>query len=185
MGYIDKRTKGAQNNNLLLKVAFKCCHCCLWCLDKTLKFISSYGLVFVALLGSNFCTGCVQTFKFVVKNPAQTAMNHLVVRLLSTLSLVAIPAACAFTTFYYLTNNQPTRPNPMYPTMFVALISMVITYSSMLVFECAVTTLFVCGFRDMDMFQGKFMSDSMRSAFNLKKGAGTGSARDADTLQTV
>ena len=39
----------------------------------------------------------------------------------------------------------------------------------MAVFECAITSIFVCCFKDLKEREGEFMSPSLRSAFDLPK----------------
>ena len=51
--------------------------------------------VYVALEGSSFCAACFKTFKFILSNPAQAAVNTVVSKLLTVLAMVAIPVVCA------------------------------------------------------------------------------------------
>ena len=44
--YLEKQM--GPSNNFMVKLAFKVLQCCLYCLKKTVKFVSYYGLVFVA-----------------------------------------------------------------------------------------------------------------------------------------
>ena len=60
-----------QDTNLLLKITLKCAKCCLWCMDKTVKYITFYGYIFVAIEGTSFCAACIATFSFIIKYPAQ------------------------------------------------------------------------------------------------------------------
>ena len=46
-------TQAQQGENLVLKLAMKCAHCCMWCLQKTVEFVSYYGYVYVAIEGDN------------------------------------------------------------------------------------------------------------------------------------
>jgi hypothetical protein len=38
--YVDQQTKSLQDNNLLAKLVLRCVKCCMWCLEKFLKFIT-------------------------------------------------------------------------------------------------------------------------------------------------
>lgn len=103
---IDYYTQDLQDSNLFLKLVLKCdpiptlhygtlrqalsartcagrcSQCVMWCLQKTIEFISYFGYIFVAIRGENFCRACVSTFGFVVKNLSQTAVNKTVQSLL-------------------------------------------------------------------------------------------------------
>ena len=67
---IDKYTKDAQNKNLLLKLTIKCVQCCMYCLEKTLKYITDYAYIYVALQGSSFCGACFATFSLITRCPS-------------------------------------------------------------------------------------------------------------------
>ena len=62
---VDRYTKNAQKSNLLLWLALKCCACCMWCLEKTVKYITGYAYIYVALQGSAFCSACMATFNLI------------------------------------------------------------------------------------------------------------------------
>ena len=36
-------TKEQQKGNLVMKLALECAQCCMWCLQKTVEFVSYYG----------------------------------------------------------------------------------------------------------------------------------------------
>lgn len=38
-----------QKNNLLLRLTFKCVACCLYCLEKTLQYITAYCYIYTAM----------------------------------------------------------------------------------------------------------------------------------------
>ena len=82
--YVEKQM-GPAGKNIMVKLAFKCIHCLLACLKKTVEFVSYYGLVFVATQGTSFCGGCYKTFFFFLQNPGQVAINALVTKLLDDL----------------------------------------------------------------------------------------------------
>ena len=124
---IDKYTKERQKNNLLLRLVMKCCICCLWCLEttikpvhvctyttctchmcmhmcivscvwhvyrcleKTIKFITGYAYIYVALQGSSFCAAAFATFALIMANPAQLAINSLIRSVLGWIQILAVP----------------------------------------------------------------------------------------------
>ena len=59
----------------MLKMAIKCLQCCLWCFEKTVRFVTGYGFVYVAMEGSAFCSACFSTFKLILGNLSQVAVN--------------------------------------------------------------------------------------------------------------
>merc|ERR1719271_1941968 len=166
-------------NNAMVKLAFKCLQCCLSCLKKTVKFVSYYGLVWVACQGTSFCGGCFKTFFFFLQNPGQVAINALVTKLLKTVSLLSTPVACAVI-FYYVMDNDPDQDHAGYPAMIIFVMAAIMTIGCMTVFECCITTIFVCCFQDKAEFEGRYMSDRLANAFGIKRGKGDAGAKGGD-----
>merc|ERR1712167_183576 len=102
MSAIDYYTRDAQQSNCMLKMVIKCAQCCIWCLDRTVKFITFYGFIFVAIEGSSFCAACLSTFSFICKYPAQLAVNRLVGNLLRFAITLSIPLGSAALAFFWI-----------------------------------------------------------------------------------
>merc|ERR1719217_1724591 len=49
MSVIDQQTKRLQDSNKLLKLAIKCAQVCLYCFEKTVKFITNYCYIYIAM----------------------------------------------------------------------------------------------------------------------------------------
>ena len=62
--------------------------------------------------------------------------------------------------------------NPMYPALVTLVCAMAIVLCCITVFECSITTLFVCAFHDMQNYEGAHMSDKLRSALSMPKKKG-------------
>ena len=168
MSAIDYYTRDAQQSNCMLKMVIKCAQCCIWCLDRTVKFITFYGFIFVAIEGSSFCAACLSTFSFICKYPAQLAVNRLVGNLLRFAITLSIPLGSAALAFFWIGSHTPARPDPWVPVLLVAAIAFFIASAITGVFRCCIDTIFVCSFKDMEEHNPpKFMPSSMRSSFGL------------------
>jgi len=169
--YVEKQMEATGANNALVKLAFKALQCCLYCLKRTIKFISYYGLVFVSCQGSSFCMGCYKTFFFFLKHPGQVSINATVTFLLRIIAMLSTPLFCGVIFFYILDATLEPRLNAMYPAFIIFVTSAVVITSCMTVFDCTITTIFVACFQDKQDFGGKFMSDNLAAAFGMKKKA--------------
>jgi len=158
-------TKDLQDSNFLLKLALCCAKCAIYCLEKTIEFISNYGYIYVAIEGMSFCSACHETFKFVFSNPAQTAVNKTVEKLLVFTITLTTPIVCAFACWASL--NAQDFLNPLYPSALIFVIAFFIAESIATLFECTIDTIYVCSFRDAKEFGGKFMTKELRDAFGL------------------
>ena len=113
----------------------------MYCFEKTVQFISESGLVYTALQGSSFCSGCLKTFALVLGNPVQMAIQVLASTLLRLLAIFVIPLSCAMVTFRYVSDTiDPPLDQPLYPTIAVFLLAVVVTYNCMAVFACGECT---------------------------------------------
>jgi hypothetical protein len=172
MHALNSLTKNQQDKNKLLKLVMKCALCCLWCLEKTVKFISYYAYVYVAVRGDSFCYAAKETFVLMLENPGQVAINKMVQKLLGLLIGLATPIGCCLGAFYYLSaqTEYAEQYNPIYCAMAVFILSYLVTDSLVICFNCGIDTIFVCAFKDMkENKPPKFMSDSLRRGFGLPK----------------
>ena len=164
---IDKYTADAQKKNFLLRLSLKCCMCCMWCLEKTIKFITGYAYIYVALQGSSFCASCMSTFALIMANPAQLAINNLIRTVLGWLQILAVPIICAWFCNAHLVGRGVEEP--LWATTIVAFMAIVISMTFATVFACTLDTLFVCACRDKADYNGEYMPNGLRSAFGFDK----------------
>ena len=190
--WLDKQTQGLQDKNKMLKLVMKCVQCCLYCLEKTVKFITGYCYIYVAMQGMGFCRACFATFKLIILNTAQLAVNTLVRTVLIVAQLVLIPLACYQLCSIVLAANGHFEP--FYPSLVVAALALVITNVFGLVFGCVLDTLFVCCVRDKAEYKAAFMSDRLYVAYGFDPaeragggggGEGGGGSEPQETTQTL
>ena len=168
---LDWYTKDLQNSNLVFRMAIKCSQCAMWCLQKTIEFVSYFGFVYVALEGKNFCWSCKETFKFLLspKNAMQTAVNKVVEKLIVLIIAWTTPTLMALICYGWLSNKSDYMQdnNPLYPCILVWIGSFALAGAIATVFECTIDTIFLCSFKDAAEYDGKYMSKDMREAFGI------------------
>ncbi|KAL1512310.1 hypothetical protein AB1Y20_005572 [Prymnesium parvum] len=166
---IDYYTQDLQDKNLFLKIAMKCSQCVMYCLQKTIEFISYFGYIFVATRGENFCKACVSTFGFVCKYMAQTAVNKTVQSLLRLLIGWSIPFTCSIVTFLILDSIKAYEDyNAMWPALIVFISSFIIADGICTVYDCCIDTIYLLSFEDMSRSGGpKYMSADLRAGFGF------------------
>ena len=170
---LDYYTKDAQDKNLIFKLAIKCSQCAMWCLQKTIEFVSYFGFVYIALNGTSFCASCKETFKFLLtpKNAMQTAVNKVVEKLIILIIAWTTPTFMSLICYAWLSGNDEYTAdnNPLYPCIIVWVGSFALAGAIATVFECTIDTIFLCSFRDAAKFDGKYMSKDMKAAFDIKE----------------
>lgn len=68
MLYVDEKTKKSQSSNPLVKCGIKCCHCCLLCLEKCMKYISRNAYIIVINRNLSFFKASVESFGLLAHN---------------------------------------------------------------------------------------------------------------------
>ena len=61
LNYIDRKTKRTQNGLTKCLVCF--CKCCLWCLEKCLRYLSKNAYILTAIYGYGFCKASCKAVK--------------------------------------------------------------------------------------------------------------------------
>jgi hypothetical protein len=176
MKVFDEMTKEQQKGNLVMKLALKCAQCCMWCLQKTVEFVSYYGFVFVAIEGCSFCWACKRTFGLLITQPAQVTVNQIVKKLLGFLMTWSNPCLCAALCFYVLDGDAAYKDagyEAIYPSLFVFLCAYVIAANVATVYGCSIDTILVCSIKDIseNPDDPKYLSNDLRKAFGFDKAA--------------
>lgn len=134
--------------NLLLRLLFKCVNCCLWCVEKTVEYISYWGFIFVAVHGTSFCRSCFDSFGFQMKYLSQTVVNKSVQAILKIIMKITITIFCTLIAFYYLDgqSNFTAKYDPLWVTFVVFLTSYIIASAFTLIFDVSIDTIYLCAF---------------------------------------
>ena len=121
----------AQDANILLKYALKCCKCFLMCFEKSIKFLTSYAYTFVILENRGFCSACYMSYTLLGEYATQIAINKMVCFVLYWIQSIVTPIVCFLCAYKQMTMNdekiqtgagprpprrRPTDPRPTAPT---------------------------------------------------------------------
>ena len=165
---LDYYTKKYQDKaGPVVKIAIKCVHCCLWCFEKTVKFITGTAYIYTAMEGSNFCRSAWLTFTLIMSSPVQLLINNFVRLILSVLQTVAIPSVCVY--FCYFSLRDSGKADPIYATVVVLVVALVIARAFATIFEVTISTIFVCCTRDKRDYGSKYMPPSLKDAYGFSK----------------
>ncbi|CEG35527.1 choline transporter-like protein [Plasmopara halstedii] len=157
--YIDHQTKDLQESNLFLKVVMKIVQCCLWCLEKCLRFLSKNAYIFIAMKGHSFCVSTKDAFKVLLLNVAQVGVVSTVTFLLLGAGKVAIALSCAIVTFVYLEKNTDDYgiggahelSSPLAPILVAFLLGWFVASTCLDVYEMAIDTILLCFCEDKEL----------------------------------
>jgi choline transporter-like protein 2/4/5 len=141
--YIDQNTKNLQKSNFLLKVMMKVVQCCMWCLEKCIKFIARNAYIMVALKGKGFCKSAKDSFFLLLNNLGQLGATILISGIVLTLCKVSITAGCGFLGFVAFSNMADVT-TPALPVVCTIILAWFVSSAFMGVYELTIDTLLMC-----------------------------------------
>ena len=157
--YLDKNTKTWQDKSVALRIAFKVIHCCLWCFEKLLKFITRNAYIFIAINGKSFCASAKHAFMTILKNLFLVGFVNLVSGLLILLGKVMIMVGCGVLTYIWVEGSgsftyEETVANadegvtliksPVVSVIFTMLLAYVCSSMFFYTYQLGVDTLLMC-----------------------------------------
>mmetsp|Transcript_25196 Transcript_25196/g.47612 ORF Transcript_25196/g.47612 Transcript_25196/m.47612 type:complete len:723 (+) Transcript_25196:109-2277(+) len=160
--YIDRKTKETQRSNSLLKYAMCCIKCCMWYLEKVMKYINRNAYIIVAVKGSSFCMAANRAIQLIIINALRIATVNLIGDTLTWLGKVAVSLGCGFLCFMMTDTAIYTEPDsvwylssPLLPILFTILISYFIATCFFQVYDMAVDTIMLSFCEDCEKTDGK------------------------------
>jgi len=119
------------------------CSCCLWCLEKCLKFLNRNAYVTIAITGKSFCAAARSAFATLVLNAGRVAALNSIgdfVLFLGKLSVVAIVATAGV--FWFKADT--TSEYYFLPVLLVCIFAYFIAHCFLSVYEMTVDALLLC-----------------------------------------
>lgn len=161
--YIEKHSKKIKGNPVA-KVIFCCIDCCLWCLEKVLKFISKNAYIQTAIHGTKFLSSCKAAFFAIARNIARIGSVHVAstaALVVGKVFVVCMSAACAY---YILDTEYAERISGFVaPTLLVLLLALMVVTMFMDVFHMVIDSMLMCYITDEECNDGKAVYASAES----------------------
>jgi choline transporter-like protein 2/4/5 len=177
--YIDHQTKELQNKNILIKILMKVLHCCLWCLEKCMKFITKNSYIIISMTGCSFGSACVRSFKLIFANLGQISVVQTVSAFVLTLAKVAMCVGCGVLMFMYVENNEDYSAYgesplnyPIIPPLVTMMLAYFVASTFLNVFDLCIDTILICFCldREKNAASGEFyMSDGLKKLIGKYK----------------
>merc|ERR1712156_619936 len=95
--YVEKKCK--KFNNDLTKCLLKGCQCCLWCLEKFMRFINRNAYIMCAIKNTNFCKSVKDAFNLLMRNLVRVVVLDSVVDFLLFLGKLVIVLITGVTSY--------------------------------------------------------------------------------------
>ncbi|XP_045148946.1 choline transporter-like protein 4 [Echinops telfairi] len=184
--YIDHKLRKAQNP--VARCIMCCFKCCLWCLEKFIKFLNYNAYIMIAIYGKNFCTSAKNAFMLLMRNILRVVVLDNVTDLLLFFGKLLVVGGIGVLSFFFFSGRIQglgkdfENPNLNYywlPIMTCVLGAYVIASGFFSVFGMCVDTLFLCFLEDLERNDGSldrpyYMSKSLLQILGKKNEAPPG-----------
>merc|ERR1711928_63231 len=157
--YIEKKCK--KFNNDLTKCLLKCCQCCLWCLEKFMRFINRNAYIMCAVKSTNFCSSAKDAFNLLMRNLVRVVVLDSVVDFLLFLGKIVIVLITGTVSYLAFSGQIPDIADEVpslnffyTPVIFIVLGSYFIASSFFSVYAMAVDALFLSFLEDLERNDG-------------------------------
>lgn len=177
--YIDHKVK-EKTDSKVVRALLCCCRCCLWCLEKFLKFINRNAYVYCAIYGKNFCVSAKNAFSLIMRNIVRVVVLDKVTDFLLFIGKMVVVGAVGVASFFIFSGEVPGigkyLPNMNYyltPVIIITIGTFFIASAFFDVYAMAVDTLFLCFLEDCERNDGSaekpyFMSKDLMRILNKK-----------------
>ncbi|XP_047435600.1 choline transporter-like protein 1 isoform X2 [Mugil cephalus] len=139
--YVHSQLKGKEN--ACARCMLKTCVCCLWCLEKCLKYLNQNAYTATAINSTNFCTSARDAFVILVENALRVATINTVGDFVLFLGKVLIVSCTAFVGVLAL-NYQRDYTVWVLPLLIACIFAFLVAHCFLSVFENVVDVLFLC-----------------------------------------
>ena len=99
--FIEDKLKEKGADIFPVKVVMCLCKCCLWCLEKFMKFINRNAYILTAIKGTNFCKSAKDAFSLITRNCVRVAVIDNVTDFLLFLGKLVVTITMALLAFTY------------------------------------------------------------------------------------
>ena len=168
--YIQKKCKNIKNPAAKkVAMAILCCiDCCMWCIEKCMKFINKNAYIQTAIFGYNFCKAAKCAFFLILRNIARIMALSIVSGFVLLLGKLVITAGATFLCYVCLAYGPDAdKLNYIWlPLVFTAIIAFYVAAMFNEVWGMAMSTILQCFVADEEIY--KKDSDAMFAGDSLK-----------------
>uniref|UniRef100_A0A0P6JDY4 Choline transporter-like protein n=1 Tax=Heterocephalus glaber TaxID=10181 RepID=A0A0P6JDY4_HETGA len=159
--YMDHKLRGAQN--ALARCIVCCFKCCLWCLEKFIKFLNRNAYIMIAIYGKNFCVSAKNAFMLLMRNVLRVVVLDKVTDLLLFFGKLLVVGGVGVLSFFFFSGRikglgkdfeSPDLNYYWLPIMTTIMGAYVIASGFFSVFGMCVDTLFLCFLEDLERNDG-------------------------------
>jgi hypothetical protein len=176
LAYLQRKAK--KSGNKIAQYVLCVLQCCMWCLEKCMRFLNKNAYIQTAMHGYSFCHACRAAFFLIARNILRVFAVSVVGDFVLLLGRICIPVITTFLCYIaiiYNTDNQIY--GILAPMLMTFVIAYLVTTLFVEVFGMAISTILMCYCADEEMFQpeDRFADGALRGAIKNTQAAATNS----------
>lgn len=188
------RTKAKAATSKAWKFIMCCCTCCLWCVEKCLKFLNNQAYIQIALTGDSFCTSAGKAFWLIARNLGTIGALKLIATgfvVLGKLFIMSLSGALCYLILTQVSTFSDSSldtavPNAFIPAVLVSLLTYFVGAMFMGVYSQTIETILMCFIHDKEATGGRHSDAKLSNTVTkLNKDAGEGGASDVTASSGV
>ncbi|EGD78975.1 hypothetical protein PTSG_01948 [Salpingoeca rosetta] len=165
LAYVQAKLQG--RSGPVVDILLKCCSCCLWCMEKVLKYINRNAYIEIAIYGYSFCKGAREAFSTLLRNALRVATINSVGSFVLLLSKLVVVASVGFGSLYWFEQTL-NLTYPAVPVFVVCIVAWIISTIFTGVYDMTIDTVFLCFAEDSERNDGS-VSRPLYASTNLLK----------------
>ena len=141
-----------------MEILLKCCMCCLWCLEKCIKFLNKNAYIETAIYGYNFCTAARRAFTLLLTNIVRVAVLNFITGFMMFVIKLFVVAITGCVAYYWIQNNSDLEADLNYwgvLVFFICIVAFLISDIFLNIYDMTIDTIFLCFAEDSDRNDGK------------------------------
>jgi choline transporter-like protein 2/4/5 len=176
--YFEEKVK--DKTGTIARFLFCCCRCCLFCLERFLKFLNRNAYIITAIYGTSFFTSARRAFHLIVSNPLRLLVIDKVCDFLIFLGKLCVTAGIGILAYFFFTHRivqaekfVPELHYYLVPLLLVIIGTYIIATCFFSVYSMAVDTLFICAIQDIQLQESNkdhhlMMPKGLKKVFGVK-----------------
>jgi choline transporter-like protein 2/4/5 len=150
--FIDQEAKKTENQ--VVHFIVKCLKCCMYCLEKFLKFVNRNAYIIIAIHGDSFCSAARKAFGMILRNVVTIGIMNFVGDGTLFLGRVFVASATTMIGIYLFPIAKPDVQCIVVPAFIVFICSWLASAAFTGTFEMGIDAMFVCYLEDGERNDG-------------------------------
>jgi len=146
--YLQKKAK--DSGNKVAQVVLCCIQCCLWCVEKCMKFLNKNAYIQIAIHSYSFCKAAKEAFFLILRNAGRLLALGVVSEIVLVLGKLIITLGTTWIAFMVFQGMSDLN-GPFFPALLVGILAYSVSLAFLEVFGMAISTILQCFVADEEL----------------------------------